>query len=75
MPAEDVNEPQVVFSPEAMEEAAGRVDKLRGELLFDIDAACAAPDAEQLFLLALTCLEQARANLKLAQYAQSRALV
>ena len=52
----------------------GEAETLRTDTLFDVDGAAAAPDAAQLYLLALTGLEQAHRYFVLAGLAQSRAL-
>ena len=64
----------VRFTPETMNRLASKVDKLRADGLFDIEADAADLEAEQHFLLALNALEQASRYLKLAGLKQARAL-
>lgn len=72
--ASDLNSPPSPFDAPTLIEVAGIVSKLRvGTLLCDVETDGADPEAEQLFLLALTALEQAERYLKLAAYAQARA--
>jgi hypothetical protein len=60
------------MTPEKLQELAEAAQKLRLDYLFDYDGAAAAVglscEAEQLFLLALSALEQAERYATLARY-------
>lgn len=59
--------PAIDFSdPETVEEAAKRIEALRAELLGNGDLSGAGVMAEPHFLIAMSLLEQAAQNLKLA---------
>jgi hypothetical protein len=70
----EINQPEKAFTPEAMADAAKASETLHADLLFGVDGAAAAPDAEQLYLAALAHLDLARRHFTLAQLAQTRAL-
>lgn len=63
------------FTPENLRELAKKVDEIHGEALFGIDPAGASPESEQLYLLGISCLEQAKRYFTLANMAQTRAIV
>lgn len=62
------------FEPATLEAAAKYIEKLRTDFLFGGADDPGAPNllAEQYFLLALSALEQAEHNMKLASYHQAR---
>lgn len=62
------------MTPEQLEEMKAKIEKLRGELLFDEELVGMSAEAEQLFLLALSALEQAGRYMTLALYKQRQAL-
>jgi hypothetical protein len=59
------------FSPDVL---AGVVDAVRANALFDPEASGLTPEGEQHFLLALDLLAAATRHLRLAHYAQARAI-
>lgn len=62
------------FTPEVLEKASCDIDRMRANYLFGVDEAGASPEAVQHYLMALALLQQASHAMKIAQYAQSRAL-
>jgi hypothetical protein len=71
---EDVNDPLMAFTPNSLREQAELLDKVRTDLLCNIDDAGADPIAEQHYIMGLEYLNLAVRALKLASLHQSSAL-
>lgn len=62
------------MTPELIDDARESISALSDQLM-GMDLEGAAPEAAELYCIALTHLEQAERHLRLAGYAQSKALV
>jgi hypothetical protein len=62
------------FTPENLDVMSRDVEAMRAAWLFGVDEAGADPAAEQQYLMALSFLEIASRYMRLAQFAQSKAL-
>jgi hypothetical protein len=71
---EDVNDSPMTFTPTSLREQAELLDKVRTDLLCNIDDAGADPFAEQHYIMSLEYLNLAVRALKLASLHQSSAL-
>lgn len=62
------------FTPETLRDLASQIEKMRFDMLMDMEDAGACPYAEQHYLVALGHLELAHRAMSLAHMSQSRAL-